>query len=110
MTTNSVSGVFPLFQAVNDNLTQPQPAFLLALRRSVSGVSGLTRAQAYAPQQQLILKQRSICFFMREELPNTPNTPDTVILKHCFIRFLGVSGVCRVIGFLCQVRFVRGSW
>ena len=79
MTTNCVSGVFPLFQVDNDNLTQPQPALLLALHRSVSGVSGLTRAQAYAPQQQLISNHDSFCFFMREELPNTPNTPDTVV-------------------------------
>ena len=110
MTTICVSGVFPLFQADTGNLTQPQPTLLLALRRSVSGVSGLMRAQAYAPQQHPISKHESFCFFMREELPNTPNTPDTVYLKHCFIRFLCVSGLCRVIGFMCQVRFVRGSW
>lgn len=110
MTTNRVSGVFPLFQAAHGNLTQLQTALLLALHRSVSGVSGLTRAQAYASHQQSNPIQHSFCFFMREELPNTPNTPDTVVLKHCFIRFLGVSGLCRVVGFLCRVRFVRGSW
>ncbi len=109
MTTHCVSGVFPLFQADIDNLTQPQPLLLKALQRSVSGVSGLTRAQAYARQQQLILKHDSFCFYMREELPNTPNSPDTVVLKHCFIRFLGVSGLCRVVVYLCRVRFVRGS-
>lgn len=108
MTTNCVSGVFLLFQVDNDNLTQPQPTLLLALRRSVSGVSGLTRAQAYAPSQQLISKHEAFCFFMREELPNTLNTPDTVVLKRCYIWFLCVSGLCRVVGFLCRVRFVRG--
>ncbi len=108
MMPRSVSGVFPMFQVESRNLTQLHPTGLLAFRRSVSGVSGLPRAQAYTHKLITFLNLFTINFLMREEKPNTLNTPDTLVLKQCFIRFFCVSGLCQVVSILCWVWFYRG--
>jgi len=108
MMTRSVSGVFPVFQVGFLNLTQLQPTVFAGFRTRVSGVSGFTRVQACARAESMTLHQHFICFFMREEQPNTPDTPDTVAFKHCFIRVFGVLGLCQVYGFVCRVRFFGG--
>lgn len=109
MMTRSVSGVFPVFQVEIRNLTQLQPTVFAGFRTRVSGVSGFTRVQACARAETMTLHQHLIQFFMREEQPNTPDTPDTVVLKQCFIRVFGVLGLCQVYGFMCRVRFFGGK-
>lgn len=109
MRTISVSGVSAVFQVGVSNLTQLQPTVLEGSGLSVSGVSGSSRVQAYTRTINRAFHQLSICLFMREEKPNTPDTPDTVVLKQCFIKVFGVSGVCQVEGFLCRVRFFGGK-
>ncbi len=108
MMIRSVSGVFPVFQVDFMNLTQLQPTVSKGRCTRVSGVSGLSRMQACVHTLSNALIQLSISFFMREEKPNTPDTPDTVILNSCFIRFFGVLGLCQVWGFSCRVRFFGG--
>jgi hypothetical protein len=108
MMMTSVSGVFPVFQVDLMNLTQLQPMVSKGRGPRVSGVSGLSRMQAYVHTLLTALIQISVCFFMREEKPNTPDTPDTVTLKSCFIKFFGVLGLCQVWGFSCRVRFFGG--
>lgn len=109
MMTRSVSGVFLACWVDFRNLTQLQATVLAGFRAPVSGVSGLSRMQACTHTISTALIHLSNCFLMREKQPNTPDTPDTVNLKLCFIRVFGVLGLCRVEGFLCRVRFFRGK-
>lgn len=105
MMTISVSGVFPVFQVGLRYLTQLQPTSYAGFCTRVSGVSGLSRVQACTRTLKRAFPLTSIHFLMREEKPNTPDTPDTVVLKQCFIWVFSVLGLCQVEGFLCWVRF-----
>lgn len=105
MTIISVSGVFSVCWVEIPNLTQLQPSIFAGFRTSVSGVSGLTGAQAYARKKIRTINRTSFYLSVREKEPDTPDTPNTVKLNICFIMVFIVLGVCRVVGFLCRVRF-----